>query len=77
MAAAKAPKPKKSQVNYRQLEDELREIIAWFEGDSFDVDEAVKKYERGLQLLKELEDYIGRAENTVRELKTVFSAKAK
>jgi exodeoxyribonuclease VII small subunit len=69
MAAAKK--------TYQELEAELRDILAWFEGDSFDVDEAVKKYKRGLELIKELEDYLGTAENTVRDLKARFSAKTK
>ncbi len=68
---------KSSKKNYQDLEAELREIIAWFEGDSFDVDEALRKYQRGLELIKELEVYLGTAENTVRELKAKFSAKAK
>ncbi len=68
---------KSSKKTYQQLETELQEIIAWFEGDTFDVDEAVQKYERGLELVKELELYLGTAENTVRELKAKFSAKTK
>jgi exodeoxyribonuclease VII small subunit len=71
MAAAKNPKP-----TYQELEAELRQILEWFEGESFDVDEAVKKYERGLELIRELEAYLGKAENTVRELKAKFDGKA-
>lgn len=72
MATTKSPKN-----TYQELEAELREIIAWFDGDTFDVDEAVQKYERGLQLLKELEKYLATAENTVQELQAKFSASAK
>lgn len=72
MAAAKP-----SKKNYQELETELNDIIAWFEGDNFDVDEAIKKYRRGLELTRELETYIGTAENTVRELKAKFGAKTK
>lgn len=68
---------KSSKNSYQDLETELREIIAWFEGDTFDVDEAVRKYQRGLELLKELEKYLSTAENTVHELKAKFSAKTK
>ena len=71
MTATKSPKK-----NYQDLEAELRQILEWFESDSFDVDEAVNKYRRGLELIKELETYLGTAENTVRELKAKFSAKA-
>jgi exodeoxyribonuclease VII small subunit len=61
---------------YQELETELQSILEWFDGDSFDVDEAVKKYERGLQLIHDLEAYLGKAENTVRELKAKFEAGA-
>ncbi len=72
MTAAKSP-----EKSYQDLETELQGIIAWFESDTFDVDEAVKKYERGLELVKELEMYLGTAENTVRELKAKLSTKTK
>ena len=72
MTAAKPPKK-----SYQDLETELQDIIAWFEGDTFDVDEAVGKYRRGLELITELETYLGTAENTVRELKAKLSAKTK
>lgn len=70
MTAAKAK-------DYAELEAELREILDWFEGDSFDVDEAVVKYKRGLALIEQLEAYLASAENTVRELKSAFDARAK
>lgn len=63
--------------NYQELERELQDIIAWFEGDSFDVDEAIAKYRRGLELLKELEGYLATAENTIRELKSSFAGDSK
>ena len=66
-----------AKKSYQDLETELRQILDWFESDSFDVDEAVKKYQRGLELVKELEQYLERAEKTVKELKTKFSAKTK
>ena len=69
-----AAKPAKSKKSYQELESELRDIIAWFEGDSFDVDEAIAKYRRGLELLKELETYLATAENTVRKLQAEFNA---
>lgn len=69
MTAAKSAAKK----TYNELEAELQEIITWFEGDNFDVDEAVKKYQRGLELVQQLEKYLATAENQVRELKAKFS----
>lgn len=71
MAAAKSTSSKK-RPSYGELETELREIIAWFESDNFDVDEAVTKYRRGREVLRLLEEYLETAENTVRELKAEF-----
>lgn len=62
---------------YRELEAELQEILTWFESEAFDVDEALNKYERGLELVSELETHLKTAENTVSELKAKFSAAEK
>jgi exodeoxyribonuclease VII small subunit len=75
MTAAKSTKS--NAKNYAELEAELQAIITWFEGDNFDVDQAVRKYERGLELVKQLEKYLGAAENTVRQLKAKFKTRAK
>lgn len=72
MSARKPSTP--SKKNYQELEAELRDIIAWFESDSFDVDQAITKYKRGLELLEELEAYLKTAENTVRQLQADFKA---
>jgi exodeoxyribonuclease VII small subunit len=68
---------KSNAKSYNELETELREIITWFESDTFDVDQAVRKYQRGLELVQQLEKYLGTAENTVRQLKAKFNDHAK
>lgn len=65
---AKADKP-----SYQVLASELDDILAELQQSDLDVDVAVKKYERGLELIKELEKYLGEAENRVSELKAKFS----
>lgn len=60
-------------ASYADLEAELREIIVWFEGETFDVDEAVAKYRRGLELVQQLEAYLKTAENKVTELQAKFN----
>lgn len=62
-----------AKKSYQDLETELQGILDWFEGDGFDVDEAVKKYHRGLELVQELENHLKQAENSVRELKAKFA----
>lgn len=54
---------------YAQLSEELDRVMADLEGGELDIDEAVKRYERGLTIVRELEAYLKDAENKVTELK--------
>lgn len=60
--------------SYQALASELDDILVELQQTDLDVDVAVKKYERGLTLIKELEQYLGEAENRVSELKAKFKA---
>ena len=66
---AKSDKP-----SYQALATELDDILVELQQTDLDVDVAVKKYERGLTVIKELEQYLGEAENRVSELKAKFKA---
>jgi exodeoxyribonuclease VII small subunit len=63
---------KTDRPGYQALAAELDDILVELQQADLGVDEAVKKYERGLSLVKELENYLGEAENRVRELKVKF-----
>lgn len=54
----------KVKPNYRELMDELTGVLAAMQDDGLDVDEALKKYERGQELIKELTAYLEAAENS-------------
>jgi exodeoxyribonuclease VII small subunit len=60
------------EVNYQSLQSELESILNDLQRDDIDVDQAMKQYERGLQIVKQLEDYLQSAENTVEELRAKF-----
>jgi exodeoxyribonuclease VII small subunit len=60
--------------NYQVLNDELETILADLQRDDTDVDTAMKQYERGLELIQQLERHLKNAENTVVELKAKFSS---
>ena len=62
----------KTDKRYQELNAELDGILLELQREDLDVDVAVKKYERGLELVKELETYLGTAENKVKELKAKF-----
>lgn len=61
--------------NYKQLSAELDQVMSQLEGGDVDIDDAVKCYERGLTIVRELEAHLRKAENKVVELKAsvIFS----
>jgi exodeoxyribonuclease VII small subunit len=67
MTKAKSTKP-----NYQTLKNELEGVMAKLQDEDLDVDEALSLYQRGLELVKQLDSYLKTAENTVNELKARF-----
>ena len=61
----------KTAKNYKQLSDELSEIVEWFESDSVNLDEAIEKYQQATQLLDEIEKYLKTAENKITKIKNL------
>ncbi len=62
----------KKPQNYQDLSEQLDELLAWFDGDQIDVDEAIAKYEQAIQLTKQLEEYLTNAENKLTDLKNTL-----
>lgn len=62
----------KDVINYQELSKELDTILSQLQTDDFDIDEALKLYERGITISKQLESYLKDAENTVTKLKASF-----
>lgn len=52
---------------------ELEEITAYLEDSESDLDESLKKFERGTKLAKELQAYLKSAETNIEQLKQDFS----
>jgi exodeoxyribonuclease VII small subunit len=63
----------KQAASYRELNMELESILQQLQREDLDIDEALKAYERGLQLIKQLEGYLKTAQNKVVELQSNFS----
>lgn len=61
------------QINYQKLQAELDGIMQELQREDIDIDEALKHYERGLIIIKDLEQYLEGAENRVREIKAKFA----
>lgn len=56
-------------IDYAALQSELDTIITAMQREDADIDASLKDYARGLVIIKQLEDYLQTAENTVTELK--------
>ena len=63
-----ANKPK----NYQQMSDELAELMAWFESEQVNLDEAVNKYGQAMELIDKMQAYLKSAENKVKKISAKF-----
>ncbi len=59
----------KKQVSYRELNAELEQILADLQADGIEVDQAIKQYERGVEIVKQLETHLAEAENKITQVK--------
>lgn len=51
---------------------ELEAITTWFERDNVDLEEGITKFERGMQLAKELRERLRGAEVKIEEIRKKF-----
>lgn len=63
------------KVTYKELQAELDMILDAMQRDELDIDEAMKAYERGMEILTELQAYVDKAQHTVTKLQKKFEAK--
>lgn len=56
--------------DYKTLRRELDDVLESLDSDVVDVDETVRLYEKGIKLVKELEDYLKNAENKINKVST-------
>ena len=53
---------------------ELQEINQWFQEEEIDLDKGLKKFRRGLYLIKKCRERLKKVENEFTEIKKEFSA---
>lgn len=51
---------------------ELEDIVSWFEKEDADIEEGIKKFERGMELAKACKDRLRHIENKVVEIRKKF-----
>ncbi len=71
-----ASKPKTTAPTYQALKSELDTVMLELQREDLDIDEALQHYQRGLELVRQLEQYLAAAENSVQELKAKFNTAA-
>jgi len=52
---------------------ELEDITAWFESSQVDLDAALPKFERGMELSAQLKEHLQAVENKVEKIKAKFA----
>lgn len=62
----------KKEFNFAKAFEELETIMEWFEKEEVDLDEGLKKFERGLELAKACKDTLTEVENKVEKIKSKF-----
>lgn len=68
-------KKESSQANYRIMKQELDQILISLQREDIDIDEALLLHEKGLKLINELELYLKKAGNIVKEIDAKFDSK--
>ncbi len=62
-----------SKPTYQTLSDELESLLADMQDDSLDIDQALEQYERGLELISQLEKHLQTAETKIITLRAKAS----
>ncbi len=61
------------KFNFTKAYQEIEEINKWFQKEEIDLDEALKKYERGMELIEKCKKRLKEVENKFEEIKKKYS----
>jgi len=61
------------KFNFTKAYQEIEEINRWFQQENIDLDEALKKYQRGMELIKKCKEQLKKAENKFQEIKKEYT----
>ncbi len=62
------------EKSYQELRAELDEIVSNLQSDLLDIDESTKQYEKGMQIVGELENYLKKSEIKIEKVKAKFKS---
>lgn len=60
------------KTDFKQQLEELEQIVDWFESSDVDIDQAISKFERGMELAASLEKQLADTETKVEEITRKF-----
>jgi len=60
------------KFNFTEAYQEIEKINEWFQDENIDLDEALKRYERGMELVKKCKERLKEAENKFEEIKKKY-----
>ena len=63
---------KKSDFNFKKAFEELEKINEWFSQENVDLDEGLKKFRHGMELIREAKDHLKQVENEFHEIKKEY-----
>lgn len=63
----------KKQLTFSEAFSELEDLTRWFEEEEIELDEGMKKFERGLELAQVCKKKLQEVENNVTKLKKKFT----
>ena len=64
----------KSEDVLKQKMEQLDNVVAWFEGDTFELQQAATKLKEASKLATEIEHELDSVENDIREVKKSFAS---
>lgn len=62
----------KNEQTLQQLTAQFEELVAWFEQDDFDVEQALEKYEKAHSIAAEIKKRLDTVENKISVLQKSF-----
>jgi exodeoxyribonuclease VII small subunit len=62
------------KFNFTKAYQEIEEINEWFQSEEIDLDEALQKYEKGMDLINKCKERLKEAENKFEEIKKKYAA---
>jgi exodeoxyribonuclease VII small subunit len=67
-------KAKTAKPDVKSLMDEIEAIVTWFETDTIDIDQALKKYAEGRKKIQLLQQRLDQAQATIQDIDQSFEA---